>query len=219
MSRSAENSPAAICGFPGGILGEAVGAEIPGAVNTIAFGVIGMSHPGVKKVLRQAWDSPSRSRPSAFSGTWRVGSITMPPASRPLTVIRLGLPAQLRRSVGCTNAIGSLMAVLRQVCRNIKISKRCSLSQCQQKLGSLRFNQSRLPHHFQQTPGRSGTSCSSTRNGSASKASSASFSVRTAGPSKRPNPHGCKISWRFSIRPEDLRGRFENLELCPLQGH
>src|SRR5258707_1557624 len=37
-----------------------------------------------------------------------------------LPVIRLGLPDQLRRSLGCTNAIESLMAVLRQVCRNGK---------------------------------------------------------------------------------------------------
>jgi len=31
-----------------------------------------------------------------------------------------GLPDQLRRSLGCTNAIESLMACLRQVCRNVK---------------------------------------------------------------------------------------------------
>jgi len=37
-----------------------------------------------------------------------------------LTVIRVGLPDQLRRALGCTNAIESLMAVLRQVCRNVK---------------------------------------------------------------------------------------------------
>ena len=37
-----------------------------------------------------------------------------------LTVIRLGLPDQLRRALGCTNAIESLIAVLRQVCRNVK---------------------------------------------------------------------------------------------------
>jgi hypothetical protein len=34
-------------------------------------------------------------------------------------------------------------------------------------------------------------------------------------PSKRPNSHGCKTSWR----PEDLRGRFEIRELCPFHGH
>jgi hypothetical protein len=40
-------------------------------------------HAGVKKVLRQAWDSPRLpSRPSGFSGIWLVGSITMPLASR-----------------------------------------------------------------------------------------------------------------------------------------
>src|ERR1700719_5358988 len=37
-----------------------------------------------------------------------------------LTVIRIGLPDRLRRSLGCTNAIESLMAVLRKVCRNVK---------------------------------------------------------------------------------------------------
>jgi hypothetical protein len=37
-----------------------------------------------------------------------------------LAVIRLGLPDGLRRSLGCTNAIESLMAVVRQVCRNGK---------------------------------------------------------------------------------------------------
>ena len=31
-----------------------------------------------------------------------------------------GPACQLRRSLGCTNAIESLMAVLRQVCRNVK---------------------------------------------------------------------------------------------------
>ena len=37
-----------------------------------------------------------------------------------LTVIRLGLPDGLRRSLGCTNAIESPMAVVRQICRNGK---------------------------------------------------------------------------------------------------
>jgi hypothetical protein len=39
-----------------------------------------------------------------------------------LTVIRLGLglPDQLRRSLSCTNAIESLVAVLRRACRNVK---------------------------------------------------------------------------------------------------
>jgi transposase-like protein len=37
-----------------------------------------------------------------------------------LTVVRLGLPDQLRRALGCTNGIESMIAVIRQVCRNVK---------------------------------------------------------------------------------------------------
>ncbi|MGH6933507.1 MAG: IS256 family transposase, partial [Dongiaceae bacterium] len=37
-----------------------------------------------------------------------------------LTVVRLGLPEALRRGLGCTNAIESMFAVIRQVCRNVK---------------------------------------------------------------------------------------------------
>ena len=37
-----------------------------------------------------------------------------------LTVIRLGLPPDLGRALACTNAIESLMAVIRKVCRNVK---------------------------------------------------------------------------------------------------
>ena len=37
-----------------------------------------------------------------------------------LTVIRLDLPRELRRSLACTNTIESLIAVIRQVCRNVK---------------------------------------------------------------------------------------------------
>jgi putative transposase len=81
-------------------------------------------HAGVKTVLRQAWDSPTAeqaervlknlARRLGVSGSILEGLDEM------LTVIRLGLPEELRRSLGCTNAIESLMAVLRQVCRNVK---------------------------------------------------------------------------------------------------
>jgi putative transposase len=37
-----------------------------------------------------------------------------------LTVNRLGLPAQLRRSLACTNSIENMMGTVRRVCRNIK---------------------------------------------------------------------------------------------------
>ncbi len=37
-----------------------------------------------------------------------------------LTVIRLSLPLELRRSRACTNITPSVNAVIRQVCRNVK---------------------------------------------------------------------------------------------------
>jgi hypothetical protein len=37
-----------------------------------------------------------------------------------LTVNRLGLPAQLRRSLGCTNGIENMMGTVRRVRRNVK---------------------------------------------------------------------------------------------------
>jgi transposase-like protein len=37
-----------------------------------------------------------------------------------LTVTRLGLPIDLRRSLACTNIIESMNSVIRQVCRNVK---------------------------------------------------------------------------------------------------
>jgi len=37
-----------------------------------------------------------------------------------LTVNRLGLPAQLRRSLACTNGIENVMGTVRRVCRNVK---------------------------------------------------------------------------------------------------
>ena len=86
-------------------------------------------HAGVKKVLRQAWDSPTAEQAERVLKNLArrldhdapgVSASILEGLDEMLTVIRLGLPDQLRRSLGCTNAIESLMAVLRQVCRNVK---------------------------------------------------------------------------------------------------
>jgi transposase-like protein len=37
-----------------------------------------------------------------------------------LTVVRLGLPPELRRSMASTNIIQSMNSIIRQVCRNVK---------------------------------------------------------------------------------------------------
>ena len=86
-------------------------------------------HAGVKKVLRQAWDSPTAEQAERVLKNLArrldhdapgVSASILEGLDEMLTVIRLGLPDPLRRALGCTNAIESLMAVLRQVCRNVK---------------------------------------------------------------------------------------------------
>ena len=86
-------------------------------------------HAGVKKVLRQAWDSPTAEQAERVLKNLArrldhdspgVSASILEGLDEMLTVIRLGLPDQLRRALGCTNAIESLIAVLRQVCRNVK---------------------------------------------------------------------------------------------------
>lgn len=37
-----------------------------------------------------------------------------------LTVVRMGLPTELRRSLACTNIIENMMGTIRRVCRNVK---------------------------------------------------------------------------------------------------
>ena len=37
-----------------------------------------------------------------------------------LTVTRLGLPNELRRSLACTNIIENMMGTVRRICRNVK---------------------------------------------------------------------------------------------------
>jgi putative transposase len=86
-------------------------------------------HAGVKKVLRQAWDSPTAEQAQRVLRNLArrldhdapgVSVSILEGLDEMLTVIRIGLPDQLRRSLGCTNAIESLMAMLRTVCRNVK---------------------------------------------------------------------------------------------------
>jgi len=84
---------------------------------------------GIDLVLRQAWDSPTAEQAERVLKNLArrldhdapgVSASILEGLDEMLTVIRIDLPDQLRRSLGCTNAIESLMAVLRTVCRNVK---------------------------------------------------------------------------------------------------
>jgi hypothetical protein len=45
-----------------------------------------------------------------------------------LTVIRLGLPPSLRRSLACTNIIENMLGTVRRVCRNVKRWRNASMA-------------------------------------------------------------------------------------------
>ena len=95
-------------------------------------------HAGVKKVLRQAWDSPTAEQAERVLRNLArrldhdapgVSASIHEGLDEMLTVIRLGLPGPLRGALGCTNTIESLMAVLRQVCRNVKRWRNARMAQ------------------------------------------------------------------------------------------
>jgi len=86
-------------------------------------------HAGVKKVLRQAWDAKDADQAERMLKNLArrlepeepgVSGSILEGLDEMLTVIRLGLPVELRRALACTNAIESLMAVIRKLCRNVK---------------------------------------------------------------------------------------------------
>jgi putative transposase len=86
-------------------------------------------HVSVRKTLRQAWELDDagkaerllrnlarRLEPDARG----VAASILEGLDEMLTVNRLGLPAQLRRSLACTNSIENMMGTVRRVCRNVK---------------------------------------------------------------------------------------------------
>jgi putative transposase len=86
-------------------------------------------HASVRKTLRQAWELDDadkaerllrnlarRLEPEARG----VAASILEGLNEMLTVNRLGLPAQLRRSLACTNGIENMLGTVRRVCRNVK---------------------------------------------------------------------------------------------------
>ena len=86
-------------------------------------------HASVRKTLRQAWELDDadkaerllrnlarRLEPEARG----VAASILEGLDEILTVNRLGLPTQLRRSLACTNSIENMMGTVRRVCRNVK---------------------------------------------------------------------------------------------------
>ena len=86
-------------------------------------------HAPVRRALRQAWEMDDASKAEKLlrnlarrlERDWQgVSTSILEGLDEMLTVTRLGLPADLRRSLACTNIIENVMGTLRRVCRNVK---------------------------------------------------------------------------------------------------
>jgi len=86
-------------------------------------------HASVRRVLRQAWELADadkaekliRNLAQRLERDWSgVSGSILEGIDEILTVTRLGLPKELRRSLACTNIIENVMGTVRRVCRNVK---------------------------------------------------------------------------------------------------
>ena len=94
-------------------------------------------HAQVRRVLRQAWEMDDadkaeqllRNLARRFEKDWEgVSASILEGLDEMLTVTRLGLPPELRRSLACTNIIENVMGTVRRVCRNVKYWRSSSMA-------------------------------------------------------------------------------------------
>jgi putative transposase len=86
-------------------------------------------HVAARKALRQAWELDDADKAERLLRNLArrleqqapgVAASILEGLDEMLTVNRLGLPTQLRRSLACTNSIENMMGTVRRVCRNVK---------------------------------------------------------------------------------------------------
>ena len=86
-------------------------------------------HASVRRVLRQAWELDDAEKAEKLIRNLAqrlerdapgVSKSILEGLDDILTVSRLGLPAELRRSLACTNIIENMMGTVRRVTRNVK---------------------------------------------------------------------------------------------------
>jgi putative transposase len=86
-------------------------------------------HASVRKALRQAWELDDAEKAEKLIRNLArrlereapgVSASILEGIDEILTVTRLGLPLELRRSLACTNIIENMNGTIRQVCRNVK---------------------------------------------------------------------------------------------------
>src|SRR6266852_2087109 len=86
-------------------------------------------HASVRRTLRQAWELDDADKAEKLIRNLAqrlerdapgVSASILEGLDEILTVTRRGLPAELRRSLACTNIIENVMGTVRRVCRNVK---------------------------------------------------------------------------------------------------
>jgi len=86
-------------------------------------------HASTKSALRQAWELDDADKAEKLLRNLArtlereapgVAGAILEGLDEILTVVRLGLPKELRRSLACTNIIENIMGSVRRVCRNVK---------------------------------------------------------------------------------------------------
>ena len=91
----------------------------------------------IRRVLRQAWELDDadkaekllRNLAQRLERDWSgVSGSILEGIDEILTVTRLRLPKQLRRSLACTNIIENVMGTVRRVCRNVKRWRSASMA-------------------------------------------------------------------------------------------
>src|SRR5271166_5385390 len=94
-------------------------------------------HASVRRVLRQAWELDDANKAERLIKNLArrleqqapgVAASILEGLDEILTVIRLGLPGELRRSLACTNIIENMMGTIRRVCRNVKRWQHASMA-------------------------------------------------------------------------------------------
>ena len=83
----------------------------------------------MRRTLRQAWELDDAAKAEQLIRNLArrleqvapgVSTTILEGMDELLTVVRLKLPLQLRRSLACTNIIENMMGSIRRVCRNVK---------------------------------------------------------------------------------------------------
>jgi len=94
-------------------------------------------HASTRRALRQAWDLDDAERAETLLCNLPrslereapgVAGAILEGLEEILTVVRLGLPKELRRSRACTNIIETIMGSVRRVCRNVTRWRDASLA-------------------------------------------------------------------------------------------